>query len=380
MHCLCAFNTLRSFIRGVAQFDIPIKSRALIASNKSRRQSLLHRGSSQHCQLRYSTSTSNSTAFARWDQQSARDKAAPTPDVDLRSVFAEITPEAIDALARESEPENQQQPTFSSKENIEKSRPNFRTFRASTAGNSSYGTERSPNTRERAGSAQIRLRKQQSNAQLLPPGTNHGSTPPHIDDSLPAYRQYPDEIKEQQNMQISPDGSERLAGTQQWQAPPREPWQAQKSALQEKFQEGWNPMKRLSPDALAGIRALHAQMPDFYTTATLAETFKVSPEAIRRILKSKWTPKEEEEIDRQKRWFKRGEKVWTRWSEEGMKAPAKWRAQGIGKGYYQKKKDAAEAREKKAAAGTREHVRRPSYPSIDRRDRGRPTDDIPWGS
>jgi hypothetical protein len=111
----------------------------------------------------------------------------------------------------------------------------------------------------------------------------------------------------------------------------QEPWQIQKAALKEKFKEGWNPRKKLSPDALAGIRAIHAQFPEQYTTSVLAEKFEVSPEAIRRILKSRWTPKEEEVLDRQRRWFIRGQKIWSRYSELGLKPPAHWRELGIGK-------------------------------------------------
>jgi hypothetical protein len=113
--------------------------------------------------------------------------------------------------------------------------------------------------------------------------------------------------------------------------PEHVPWQIQKAALREKFKEGWSPRKRLSPDALAGIRAIHAQFPQQYTTSVLAEKFEVSPEAIRRILKSKWTPKEEEEADRQRRWFARGEMVWSRYAELGLKPPARWRKLGVGK-------------------------------------------------
>lgn len=116
----------------------------------------------------------------------------------------------------------------------------------------------------------------------------------------------------------------------------REDWQIQKEALQKKFPEAWNPRKRLSPDALVGIRALHAQMPEQYTTAELAKTFEVSPEAIRRILKSKWTPSADEELDRQQRWFRRGEKVWSRYAELGVKPPKRWRELGIGRGRPEK--------------------------------------------
>ncbi|KAK3946420.1 hypothetical protein QBC46DRAFT_369745 [Diplogelasinospora grovesii] len=109
----------------------------------------------------------------------------------------------------------------------------------------------------------------------------------------------------------------------------KENWQIQKAALKEKFPEGWQPRKKLSPDALAGIRALHEQFPEEYPTQVLAEKFEVSAEAIRRILKSKWTPSPEEEIERQERWFNRGKQVWSRWAELGKKPPRKWRKEGI---------------------------------------------------
>jgi hypothetical protein len=111
-----------------------------------------------------------------------------------------------------------------------------------------------------------------------------------------------------------------------------EPWQIQKAALEEKFgANGWNPRKRLSPDALDGIRALNAQFPDKYTTPVLAEQFQVSPEAIRRILKSKWRPSDEESQNRRDRWDKRGEKIWRKMVELGVRPPKKWREMGIGK-------------------------------------------------
>lgn len=113
-----------------------------------------------------------------------------------------------------------------------------------------------------------------------------------------------------------------------------EPWQTQKYLLKEKFGDsgGWNPRKRLSPDALEGIRALHAQYPDRFTTPVLADQFKVSPEAIRRILKSKWRPNAEEEEERRARWDKRGERIWTSLVEQGVHPPKKWRQMGIGGG------------------------------------------------
>ncbi len=102
-----------------------------------------------------------------------------------------------------------------------------------------------------------------------------------------------------------------------------DPWRVQKDALDKKFPSGWNPPKKLSPDALEGIRHLHATAPERFTTAVLAEEFKVSPEAIRRILKSRWTPSEAEAESRRKRWEKRHERIWSRMAELGLRPSTK---------------------------------------------------------
>ncbi|KAJ5463932.1 hypothetical protein N7475_007067 [Penicillium sp. IBT 31633x] len=98
-----------------------------------------------------------------------------------------------------------------------------------------------------------------------------------------------------------------------------ENWQVQKAALKEKFANGWNPPKKLSPDALDGIRTLHAKAPEKFTTAVLADEFQVSPEAIRRILKSKWRPSEDEMESRRKRWENRHDRIWSRMAELGLR-------------------------------------------------------------
>lgn len=102
-----------------------------------------------------------------------------------------------------------------------------------------------------------------------------------------------------------------------------EAWEIQKDALGKKFPDGWNPAKRLSPDSLDGIRHLHATAPDRFTTAVLAEEFKVSPEAIRRILKSKWKPSEKEMDKRRVRWENRHERIWSQMAELGLRPPTK---------------------------------------------------------
>ncbi|KAK5072937.1 Required for respiratory growth protein 9 mitochondrial [Lithohypha guttulata] len=102
--------------------------------------------------------------------------------------------------------------------------------------------------------------------------------------------------------------------------PKLEPWQAQRNAMKEKFPEGWSPRKKLSPDAMEGIRGLHAQDSVKYSTAILAEQFKISPEAIRRILRSKWMGKQAEEKmdERRERWAKRHDRIWDQKAELGL--------------------------------------------------------------
>lgn len=115
--------------------------------------------------------------------------------------------------------------------------------------------------------------------------------------------------------------------------PPKEQWQIQKAALDTKFKgQVWSPRKRISPDALSGMRTLHESQPTVYTTQVLADHFKISVEAVRRILKSKWRPADEAESeDRRRRWERRGEKKWTEMVELGLRPPKKWRDLGVGR-------------------------------------------------
>lgn len=127
--------------------------------------------------------------------------------------------------------------------------------------------------------------------------------------------------------QKSPRMLQQLQQSQQ-KKKKREGWQIQKDALKSKFKEGWNPTKKLSPDALDGMRHLHAMAPDRFTTPVLAEQFKVSPEAVRRILKSKWKASESEMEDRRKRWEKRHDRIWSQMAELGLR-PKRKRTQEI---------------------------------------------------
>lgn len=76
---------------------------------------------------------------------------------------------------------------------------------------------------------------------------------------------------------------------------------------------------------------MNAQYPDQFTTPVLAKQFGVSPEAIRRILKSKWRPSTDEAEKRNARWDRRGEKIWGKLADMGLRPPKKWRELGVGK-------------------------------------------------
>ncbi|KAK7518746.1 hypothetical protein IWZ03DRAFT_286713, partial [Phyllosticta citriasiana] len=107
-------------------------------------------------------------------------------------------------------------------------------------------------------------------------------------------------------------------------------WKVQKDALNRKFEgASWRPAKRVSPDAVIGIRELHKTDPQAFNTSVLANRFKISSEAVRRILKSKFQPSDEEMADKRERWERRGERVWKKLSDTGVRPPKKWREMGV---------------------------------------------------
>lgn len=121
----------------------------------------------------------------------------------------------------------------------------------------------------------------------------------------------------------------RSSRPEKWSPPIKKKpdWLIQKEALNRKFtrfdessdttiKEPWQPRKKLSPEAMQGIRALRAENPE-YDVPRLASIFKVSPEAVRRILRSKWQPTPEEAAAQAERWKRRKESVWKRWAEQG---------------------------------------------------------------
>jgi hypothetical protein len=80
---------------------------------------------------------------------------------------------------------------------------------------------------------------------------------------------------------------------------PRE-YVAHTKAMKDRFPKqagiSWNPPRKLSRQAIEGLRTLHRHDPDTFSTPMLAERFKISAEAVRRILKSRWEPSREERM------------------------------------------------------------------------------------
>jgi len=64
-----------------------------------------------------------------------------------------------------------------------------------------------------------------------------------------------------------------------------EDWELRKAAQAE--QGNWRPKRIISREAQNGLRALADSDPT-WTSARLAEHFRISPEAVRRILRSRW--------------------------------------------------------------------------------------------
>jgi len=107
-------------------------------------------------------------------------------------------------------------------------------------------------------------------------------------------------------------------------------WSQHRASLKTKFPKGWAPPHKLSRAAMDGLRALHAHEPDTFTTPVLADKFRISPEAVRRILRGKWQPTQEQRarlLDREKRY--RQDRIRSKRAMERMgKAENKWRKTG----------------------------------------------------
>lgn len=70
---------------------------------------------------------------------------------------------------------------------------------------------------------------------------------------------------------------------------------------------------------MEGVRQLHKSDPLKFTTPVLADHFKVSAEAVRRILKSKWRADEDVLKQKQERWERREGRIWNQMAELGLR-------------------------------------------------------------
>lgn len=82
--------------------------------------------------------------------------------------------------------------------------------------------------------------------------------------------------------------------------PPEKPtpqeFKAHREVMRKDFPNGWDPPRKISREAMEGIRQMHRFDPGKFTTPVLAEKFKISPEAVRRVLKSRWEPPREKRL------------------------------------------------------------------------------------
>ena len=122
----------------------------------------------------------------------------------------------------------------------------------------------------------------------------------------------------------------RVLATSIRRPPPKTPtpyeYNQHRLALRKAFPEGWSPPRKISRDAMDSLRMLHSHSPETFTTPVLADRFKISPEAVRKILKSKWAPSRErkeelrarDETRKVERRRKRVEKEWTEAVDKGV--------------------------------------------------------------
>ncbi|KAI5282788.1 Required for respiratory growth protein 9 mitochondrial [Ascosphaera aggregata] len=123
-------------------------------------------------------------------------------------------------------------------------------------------------------------------------------------------KQREEQAQQQQKKAVGGSGLPRKKGLD---------WKTHRQALKEKFPEGWLPRKKVSPDTMELMRAMHHADPVTYSTPNLSQEFKLSPEAVRRILKSNWRPTGEEAEERRERWEKREARIWAHMAELGLR-------------------------------------------------------------
>ncbi|CZR52774.1 uncharacterized protein PAC_02651 [Phialocephala subalpina] len=360
MPCLCTANTLRLFVRTVAQVDLPQTARFTTS-----RQLQIERFGYKR-ESRY-TSKSDEPYFTKTPKpaKSEEDDAfGQLSYIDAEDVVVDFSPEAIDAIATEAATEWVQDAPLNTTntpgydtplKSLMRDIPGRKTYTPMGQTGAVVRKIQSENTvMEQIGDV-VRKAKSESKGLKI-----HYSTEPDWE-NIDVRRQWLRAKREREKAEEAARKAERQAARDDWVPPPRQPWMIEKDKIKEKYPDGYQPLKRLSPDAIAGIRALHAQAPEQCTTEVLAVEFKVTPEAIRRILKSKWTPSPEEQTDREQRWLKRGERVWSRLADMGTKPPKQWREMGIGAGKPDWMQPRPERRERERE---RRDIPRPPLPAL----------------
>lgn len=88
-------------------------------------------------------------------------------------------------------------------------------------------------------------------------------------------------------------------------------WLAHRYAMKKSFPDGWAPPKTVSREAVGLIRLLQQSNPLKYTSRVLADRFKISPEAVSRILKSTFelSPAESDRREMNRREERRSERA-----------------------------------------------------------------------
>ncbi|KAK9465460.1 hypothetical protein V1512DRAFT_265961 [Lipomyces arxii] len=99
-------------------------------------------------------------------------------------------------------------------------------------------------------------------------------------------------------------------------------WKKDKLELKVKIGgASWDPRKKLSPEARNALRAFKSEYPHIKSTE-IAQYFGISPESVRRILKSRWLPwTEAQAADVNERWAKRQDRILDTWSAIGRISP-----------------------------------------------------------
>lgn len=97
-------------------------------------------------------------------------------------------------------------------------------------------------------------------------------------------------------------------------------WIKRDATIKRKFDGGpWKPTAKVLRITMDGIRTFRKQFPQL-DVSKIGALFKISPEAVRRILKSRWKPTAEDEANLSARWDKRREVLETKAIQRTVKA------------------------------------------------------------